>query len=230
MITIIHGSDTAASRKYFLDQKQQFADALLLDADKVTLTDLAQIFEGGGLFGDSKYVFIEQLITKKKKSSDFKEILVYLEKNAGENAIYLWENKELDIGTTKMFQSASFRPFKLPQTLFLLMDSIAPGNGKKLVNLYQQTLESAEAEMIFFMLIRQFRLLLGLAESGENEIDELKRMAPWQKQKLQKQAAQFTKEELESLYVRLYQIEHGQKTGGLTAPLNATIDFFLLTI
>lgn len=230
MLTIVHGSDTAASRKYFLDQKQQFADALLLDADKVTLTDLAQIFEGGGLFGDSKTVFIEQLITKKKKNSDFKDIIAYLDKNAGENSIFLWENKELEIGTLKMFPAASVRPFKLPQTLFLLMDTLAPGSGKNLVSLYQQTIASAEPEMVFFMLIRQCRLLLGLLEGGENEIDELKRMAPWQKQKLQKQATQFTKEELESIYIRLYTIEYSQKTGGLTAPLNTTIDFFLLTI
>lgn len=230
MLTLIHGLDTANSRKYFLDQKQQYADALLLDGDKVNLTDLAQIFEGGGLFGESKYIFIEQLVTKKKKASDFKDIIEYLENHAEEHTIVLWENKELDIGTTKTFKKALIRPFKLPQTLFILLDSIKPGNGSTLVSLFHQTIESAETEMVFFMLIRQFRLLLGLAESGVSEIDELKRMAPWQRTKMQKQAAQFTKEELLAIYNQLYAIERGQKTGGLATGIIPTIDFLLLDI
>lgn len=242
MLTLIHGSDTAASRKYFLDQKQQFADALLLDADKINLTDLAQVFEGGGLFGETKYVFIEQLITKRKKSGDFKDIVVYLEKNAADHTIVLWESKELEISATKTFKNATVRPFKLPQTLFVLLDSIKPGNGKTLVNLFRQSIESAEVEMVFFMLIRQFRLLLALSSNipsplnggGESEksqeIGELKRMAPWQKQKLQKQASFFSQEELLNIYNHLYNLEYAQKTGNLTAPLHSSIDFFLLEI
>jgi DNA polymerase III delta subunit len=230
MLTIIHGSDTAASRKYFLDQKQQHADALLLDADKVNLTDLAQIFEGGGLFGETKHVFIEQLITKKKKNSDYKDIVAYLENQADDHMIILWENKDLEISTTKAFKKAAVKPFKLPQTLFVLMDSLQPGNGKTLVTLFHQTIESAEIEMVLFMLIRQIRILLALSEGNENEIDEIKRMAPWQRQKLEKQARSFTKEELLEIYSKLYAIEYGQKTGNLTGPLLSSIDFLLLEI
>jgi hypothetical protein len=230
MLTIIHGADTAASRKYFLDQKQQYADALLIDADKVNLTDLAQIFEGGGLFGETKFVFIEQLITKRKKSSDFKDIIEYLEKHADEHTIYMWENKELEISTTKAFKRAALKPFKLPQTLFFLLDSIKPGNGKELVSLFHKTLNAAEVEMVFFMLIRQFRFLLSLSNPSENEIDELKRMVPWQKDKLRKQAELFTKEQLLTIYRQLYSLEYNQKTGNLTSPLPSAIDFLLLEI
>jgi hypothetical protein len=230
MLTIIHGADTAASRKYFLDQKQHYTDALVLDADKVNLTDLAQVFEGGGLFGETKFVFIEQLITKRKKNSDFKDIIDYLEKHAAEHTIYLWENKELEISTTKAFKNAALKPFKLPQTLFQLLDGIKPGNGKTLVSLFHKTLDAAEVEMVFFMLVRQFRMLLSLSNPSENEIDELKRMVPWQKDKLLKQSALFTKEELLTIYHRLYSLEHGQKTGNLTAPLPSAIDFLLLEI
>lgn len=230
MLTLIHGSDTAASRKYFLDEKQRFQDALLLDAEKVNLTDLAQIFEGGGLFGESKYVFIELLVTKKKKASDFKDIITYLEDHADDHTITLWENKELDIGTTKAFKKALIKPFKLPQTLFLLLDNLKPGNGEMLVSYFHQTIAAAEPEMVFFMLIRQFRLLLALSDEGTNQIDEVKRMAPWQRTKLQKQAALFSKEELLSNYQKLYKIELGQKTGGLSAALIPTIDFLLLEI
>ena len=230
MITIIHGSDTAQSRKYFLDEKQKDADGIMLDADKVNLTDLAQIFGGGGLFAESKSLFIEQFITKRKKSGDYKDIIATLEQNGQENAIFLWENKDLEISALKSFKNPIVRAFKLPQTLFILMDSIKPGNGKVLLKLFHQTIANTETEMVFFMLIRQFRLLLGLSDEQESDIDELKRMAPWQKGKLQKQAAAFTPAALKKLYQRLFAIESGQKTGTLSAPLVSAIDFLLLEV
>ncbi len=151
MLTIIHGSDTALSRKYFLDEKQKLKDAILIEAEKVDLTELAQLFEGGGLFGETKYLFIEQLLTKRKKSSDFKDILTYLEKNAGENTIFLWEGKELERGTLNALKKAVVRTFKFPQTLFQLLDAILPDNNKTLIKLFHQTIETTEPEMIFFM-------------------------------------------------------------------------------
>lgn len=232
MLTLIHGNDTAASRKYFLDEKQQYEDALILDADKVNLTDLAQIFEGGGLFGETKYVFIEHFLTKRKKSADFKEIIAYLEKSASENNIVLWENKELEISSLKTFKQPIIKAFKLPQTLFQLLDELRPGNGKQLVSLFHQTIENAEKEMVFFMIVRQMRLLLALSDSGnaESEIDEIKRMAPWQRGKLQKQASLFKEEELLALYDRLFAMEAGLKTGNLNTSLVSAIDIFLLAV
>ena len=232
MLTIVHGSDTAQSRKYFLDEKQKHEDAVLLDAEKVTLTDLAQLFEGGSLFSEAKILFVEQFITKRKKSGDFTDIVAYFEKQAPEHMIVLWEGKDLDIGSLKTFKQPVIKAFKLPQTLFQLLDAIAPGNGKALVKLFHQTIQTTETEMVFFMLVRQFRILLALQTqpSTDNPIDELKRMAPWQKSKLQKQVQLFTSEHLLSLYRKLFHTEVAQKTGFLNAPLSTTIDFFLLEV
>src|SRR6266567_1757169 len=133
MLTIIHGSDTAQSRKAFLDEKAKYPDAILLEADQVNLSDLAQLFQGGGLFGETKYLFIEQYLTKKKKSSDYKAILTYFENNASENTIVFWENKELERGILNELKRATVRVFKLPQTLFQLLDAIAPGNSKTII-------------------------------------------------------------------------------------------------
>ncbi len=74
MITIIHGTDSAASRKYFLDLKIKSNDSILINGQTVTLTDLVQTFEGGGLFSDTKSFFIEQLISKKKKKQRLNSI------------------------------------------------------------------------------------------------------------------------------------------------------------
>lgn len=230
MLTIIHGTDIVASRKFFLDQKQSHPEALSLDAESVNLTDLAQVIEGGGLFGESKYIFIEQFLIKRKKSSDYKDVIAYLDTHADEHTIFLWENKELDIATQKAFKKAAVRPFKLPQTLFTMLDNIKPGNGKLLIKQFHETIESTEVEMVFFMLIRQFRMLLALTDQTSNqEIDEVKKLT-WQRAKMQKQATAFEIDQLLSLYSKLFEIERGQKTGTLSVPLTTAIDFFLLEI
>jgi hypothetical protein len=230
MITIIHGADTSQSRKYFLEQKLKLLDAILFEAEKVTLTDLTQIFEGGGLFSETKNVFIEQFLTKRKKSADFLPIMDYLFKQAANNTITLWEGKELDYGTVMSLKNATMRVFKLPQTLFQLLDALRPGNGRLLISLFHKTIEESEVEMVFFMLIRQVRLLMAITEPGKVEIDELKKMAPWQRSKLQNQANFFQLNELIALFHKLYTIEIGQKTGSLNASLISTIDFFLLEV
>ena len=79
-------------------------------------------------------------------------------------------------------------------------------------------------------LIRQIRILLCLSEKSPENISEVVRIAPWQRGKLEKQVQAFGKERLEELYARLFEIEVGQKTGGLNSPLTSTIDFFLAEI
>jgi len=238
MLLIIHGDDLASSRKFFLEQKQQYPDAVLLDGDRVSITDLTQIFEGGELFSDNKNVFIEQMITKKsrgrgraskKNPDEFSKIITYLETNASENTIVLWENKELERGALTAFKTATIRPFKLPQTLFLFLDSFKPGNGPKLISLFHQTIETTEVEMVFFMLVRQLRLLLAVSEESNEPIDEVKRLT-WQKSKLQQQASLFGAERIKELYEKLFSIELGQKTGALPNTILTSIDFFLLEI
>jgi hypothetical protein len=234
MLTLIHGDDIAASRKYFIDLKQKHPDGINLDANDVTLTDLAQILEGGELFSDSKTLFVEQLITKKKNQSDYKAIISYLTDQGKSSTIFLWEGKDLDISATAAFKGAIVRPFKLPQSLFQFLDDIKPGNGKRLLTLFHQTLETVEAEAVFPMLIRQIRLLLALHGSNEAEIDEIKKMqAPnkiWQKEKLKKQARLFSESQLISLHKKLFELEIAQKTGGLPISISSSIDIFLLEV
>lgn len=82
-------------------------------------------------------------------------------------------------------------------------------------------------ELIFFMLIRQFRLLLAVSEEGIDSIDEMKRIAPWQKSKLNSQARSFGKESLLDIYNKLYKIDSETKSGKSALTLTQAIDFFL---
>jgi hypothetical protein len=229
MLTIIHGDDTAASRNFYINQKLQYQETIVLDGDKVSITELIQIFESGGLFSDTKTVFIEQFFTKKKKDSDFPKILEYLQKYAQENNIFLWEAKQLEKGIIISLKNISLKTFNLPQTLFIFLDNIKPGNGQILIKFFHKTIETTETEMVFFMIIRQFRLLLSLSEKSLAEIDEVKKLS-WQKSKLEKQALLFNKDKILKIYKKLFEIEIGQKTGTLSLSLISTIDFLLLGI
>src|SRR3989337_2216237 len=117
MITIIHGTDTAASRKFFFDQKERFPDAELLDGEKITITDLAQILEGGGLFTEQKTILIENMFQKKKNKTEFTALSEYIQKHASTHELFLWEGKELDRSAFMTFKTAVPKVFKLPQTL-----------------------------------------------------------------------------------------------------------------
>lgn len=238
MITIIHGNDIATSRKYFMNEKERFVNSLLIDGQKIDLTDLIQIFEGGELFVEQKNFFIEQLLSKRKKSKELDQILEYINKNGIENDIYIWEEKEITPASIKTLKNPVVKTFKLPQTLFLFLENIKPGNGKTPVRLFHETIENSDPEMVFFMIVRQIRTLLALHLGGVNgrtasevsTISEVSRLAPWQKSKLQAQADFFEPVELIHIYNKLFEIEKGLKTGGLSANLTQTIDFLLLEI
>jgi len=225
MITLIHGDDTAASRSYFITARKKSASSITLEADQVTLTDLTQILTAGGLFGAEKDVFIENLLTKKKKSAELTAILALLDENSSAN-IYLWEGKELEKKTLSLLKNAKPHFFKLPQSLFQFLDGIRP-NDRGALRLFHQTLETVTPEMVFAMIIRQFRLLLALTDKTEDPIDEVERLAPWQRQKLTKQAKLFKTEILKQHYHSLYEIDLAQKTGKLPYDLTSAIDFWL---
>lgn len=230
MITIVHGDDIVSSRNFLISQKQKRRNPLEFNGESVTLTDLVQIFEGGELFSEEKTLFLEDFLTKRKQSREKDQILLYLAKHQN-HEIFLWEGKEASLKSLALFKKAEVKHFKLPRSLFAFLDSIKPGSGPVLIGPFHKTLENMEGELVFFMLVRQIRLLLALSDSNSNEqIDEVKRLAPWQRGNLQRQASFFTAEELKKQFVRLYELDLAQKTGNLSLSLIQAIDMFLLRL
>lgn len=224
----MHGDDIAASRKYFIEQKNN--NSISFDGEKLTLTDLFQIFEGGGLFSDSKTLFVDGFFSKRKAGSEFDAIISYLNKINKTDKIFFWEGKELSKKQLSFFKDTSIKIFKLPKPIFQFLDSIKPGD-KNTITLFHNGLKYSEPELIFFMLIRQFRLLLALSdEKSDGKIDEVKRLASWQTGKLKKQSNLLSRDKLKRIYKRLYEIDLGHKTGSLNMSLIQAIDILLLDI
>lgn len=229
MITIIHGDDVVASRKYLLQQKEIHPNAVSLEGNKVTLTELMQIIEGGGLFSEEKIIFIEKLF-EAKTDTNVKQIIAYLLSQEKNSTSFLWEEKELSKKQLSVFPQAKVVLCKLPQEIFQFLDAIKPLHGKQLVKQFHTVITQSEVEFIFYMLIRQFRLLISLRSTPIADIDEVKRLSPWQMTKLTKQARLFPQDTLLKQYKKLYEIDLAQKTGKNSLSLTQAIDIFLLDI
>lgn len=227
MITIIHGDDVVSSRKFLIEQKNNNNFSFSFGGELVLLSDLVQIAEGGSLFSENKTIFIENLFSAKSISHK-EEILSYIRSHEEGADFFLWEEKELPVKTTAFFPKSMVKNFKLPQKLFVFLDGIRSGNGTKLIPLFHELLQVSEPEFIFFMLVRQFRILLGISNSYVGDsIDEVKRLAPWQRSKFEKQKSSFPQDVLVKLYNRLFDMDLSYKTGSAAMSLPASIDFFL---
>lgn len=225
MIIIIHGEDTASSRNHYLEEKQKAKNPIVFEGAKLMLSDLMQSLEGGSLFNEEKEIFIENLLSDKKLNPNLKEIIGFIEKQRRAN-IYLWEKTELSKTDASLLKGANLRLFKISQNMFSFLDNIKP-NSKENIKNFHLLLKNSPEELIFFMIVRQFRLLLAVSSNFQNSIDEVKRLAPWQKAKLKAQSSLFGVDKLKEIYAKLSRIDYEQKTGKSSLTFLQAIDFFL---
>lgn len=239
MITFIHGEDIVKSREYLFSEKQKNNVSLGFDGESISATELLQAMEGSGLFGEKPTIFIENLFAKKKSKEELKKIITILNEHK-DITIYLWEAKEISAKEYQQFKDANVKHFSLPKSIFIFLDNFRPNNGQQLIKILNQTLNESPIEQIMFMLIRQVRILLALSfviidsrvkpENDREEIDEVKRLSPWQKNKLLSQMKLFSSDKLKQIHHNLFEIDKDAKTGKLSMPLRETIDFFIINI
>lgn len=229
MIIIAHGNDITSSRNFYITERQKIVDPQVLEGEKLEYNLFFQTFEGDTLFSSTKNVFIENFFSSKKSNSEeVKKIVEYINKSK-DLSIFFWEPKELTKAQSALIKNALVKQFSYPQVLFTFLDSIKPSN-QSLISLFKDLQKTMETELVFYMMVRQFRLLLGLFENSETKIDEVKRLAPWQMGKLQKQAKYFEKEKLLNAYKKLYKIDYETKYGLSAMNLESRIDIFLINL
>lgn len=229
MITLIHGDDISASRSYY--KSLQGKQVQTFDGEKVTIGELTESLQSLGLFGNENQICFENFFSKRKTSRDMTAILSLIETYDADTTFILWESKQLTKKTTESISHATIKSFPLPKSLFSFLDSIKPQNKTKMLMLYHETLEYTPPEMILFMITKQIRILLAFHDTKASlTIDEVVRIAPWQKQKLTLQANLFTTAQLLKLHAHIFDLDVKSKSGGLSLPLAQTIDFFLASI
>ncbi len=223
MINVIHGQDTLASRNFYNSQKTK--DSLIFDAESISLIDLSQSVQGLSLFDSNKKIFIDNLFSRKTKNlEEITELLA----NAKDVDFYLYADKEVGLKLLNLLGKPTSHNFKFKESIFTFLDGIRPNNTRNIV-LFRDALSSSEPEIILFMLGRQVRLLLSQLSQGD-QIEEAKRLAPWQKDKLLRQARLFGEDKLLSFHKKLYKLEKNFKTGASKLDIAASIDILLLEI
>lgn len=243
MITIIHGDDITTSRMYFFEEKKKYPDSVLIDGSTLDATSLSQQLSSSGFFQEASPLFITDFFGKKKAGKELDGLIKLFSES--KQTVFFWEAKTLTPKQSGVFPNAEVKLFKLPQVLFAFLDALTPHNQRQLLSLFHQALKTSDADMLFYMLIRHIRILLALSEpsilssidgnsraskGGNLTIEEVARLAPWQKKKLLSQVKAFSKEKLIDIHEKLFRIDEAIKTGKSTTTLTKEIDFFLLSL
>ncbi|HLB60814.1 MAG TPA: hypothetical protein VJL83_04400 [Patescibacteria group bacterium] len=232
MITILHGDDVLQSRdalQQFIEQ-QQGKEVVRLEGKSLDRTLLVQSLESHSLFENERVVVIENLLSSQRSPKQRTELAAYLKRGSFDADVLLWEGKPVGkyIISLKKQKSVQVREFKMPSIIFKLVDSLRPGSASVCLALLNETLANTVPEIVFTMLVRQFRLLLAL--SSHADIEETKRLAPWQAGKMRHQARLFTTEQLTNLYHELMLIDFRVKTGKTPLSLTKHLEQFMIKL
>ncbi len=227
MIFFIHGENQVASRNFLNEHislaKEKNKEIIRLDGLKVELSEVKQNLETNSLFGQEKLIIIENLFTA-PKSKRQTEISFYFKNFDLDVDLIFWEKKECGKRiTNKLPDSCQIKVFKIPAIIFKFLDSIKPKNNKLMLSLFHQCLKNQPAEMVFYMLARQLRILLLANDLGEEGLSG----PSWMKSRFIRQAENFKLEELKKIYKKLLEIDINIKTGRTPMSLSWQLDLLL---
>lgn len=232
---ILHGENTVQSRNRLFqltsDARKKGELVVHVEIKQLDFPTLEDAFGNQNLFGESKFVVIEELHSLiKSKRKD--ELITFVgnfaaQTNDGGLQIVLWEKRALTPTMLKKFPGAKSEEFKITNSLFKWLDSIgvaSSAQNAKLTSLklLRDALEKDGDFMCFTMFIRQIRLLIQVKDGA------VAGLPPFMIGKLKQQAGAFTMPQLLKMHGRLLELDIEQKTS--TSRLNLTQQLELLTI
>lgn len=241
MLYLFHGDNQLASRNGAMAQLEQAkhqqsgAELIRLDGEKITETDLLESLETQSLLGNAKIIFINNLlsrrVSKEKDNLMNRFIRIYCELQPSPTVV-LWEPKAVMATALKKFATLSnvrVQEFKLTKTLFKFLDAFRPGNNASMHALFEQTLKTDAAELVFFLLAKRLNQLF-IAKSGDSESLKKELRQDWQIRNVQHQASAWTDDQLASVNRKLLDIDESIKTGASPIDLALQLDILLLTL
>lgn len=231
MLTIIHGEDLVKSRN-FLDQlkkESQGKELISLDKKKIELTELKEALESGSMFNSDRLVIVEDLFSVKSKT-ELGKMINYITSKQYSNDLILWVKDDLAKTVLAKLKADKVLECKPEQVVFNFLDSLRPENARESLLLLRKILKNEEPEIVLFMIIKRFRLLLLVKDKVTAETDDLDKLASWQIGKLTKQTNYFTLISLVKIFHQLLEIDAAQKTGQASFSLKKTLELFITNI
>ena len=221
-ITILYGENQPASRQRLVELQEEFKgggyELQHLEAKQLTLGKLEEVLGRHSLFENKQVVVIEGLhsLPRSKKKNELIN-LVAQEAETGQTQLILWEKRDLTATMLKQFKGARIQQFKLSKVLFKWLDSLG-GPARDVLSLMHEAIDQDGAELSFYMLVRQIRLLIEVKSGGKPG------GPPFMISKLNRQANNFTLEKLFALHSKILKIDLDKKTSGSPLSLPQALD------
>jgi hypothetical protein len=222
MLTIICGEDSVSSREFFLRVRKEVEnrDNQIYDVKANNIEEIPKSFADATPLFSQRLIFFTEGLNKRISKRSNPSFLLIVEELIRKKSVEIidWEDytprREL-----KLTENIIIKEFKLPVSVFNLLDSCYPGNLKTFITLMSNLPERIDEMFIFVMLIRHIHNLFILKNGGL-----IKSIQSWQLSKLKSQSSYWNLEKLESFYDGLYRIEVGVKTGKNPYSLKKSID------
>jgi DNA polymerase III delta subunit len=235
MITILHGDNQVASRDRLsqlkTEAKLENREVVSIEGKGLDMTTLLQHLESQSLFSFPKTIFIDNLISSLRTGSKAKETVIeYLLTGKFDSDVVLWEGKSVGKNLLKLKKqkNVSVEDFKMPVVIFKFTESLSPQSIPDALFYFNEAVKTSPVEVIFSMLVRQFRILVATATNAN--IPETEKMIPWVKSKVAKQASNFSIEQLQKLYKDLLIIDFQTKTGRTPFDLTKSTQQFIMNL
>lgn len=231
MLHLFHGENIELSRKELIALKESFlgCEIINLNGKIASITDIYQATQSDSLFNTKKLVIIENFFVKlgKKKSAIDKNIWKLIQQIPDNLDVVFWEEKKIPkIIINELPKKTDIALFEIDRLIFNLMDSIIPNQTSLLLHKIENVIKNDSSELVFAMLVRQFRLLIMVKEMNKSIPD----LSPWQISKLNKQAQYFESEKLLELYNEILNIDVRMKTSSGAFNLTDELKLFLIKI
>ena len=229
MMILIHGEDISLSRKKLMEEitASQDAEVIRLEAIKTTKEEVVLACETRSMLNPQKILVLDNLF-KGIISKERNDIITYLLNIKEGIDLYFWEDRELEkVKINKYLGKIKAYKFQYPSSLFNFLDSIGAENRISLIRRFHELLRQIDAELIFYMIIRQWRNLITVKDVG---VTGMQPMPVWQAGKFARQANYFSLENLILNYRQLLAIDYKIKTSSTPYSLTKLLDIFLLSL
>lgn len=207
MIKLICGEDETSSYNFYSELKNKFLAKgyRVFQGDSDNFFDIiAKVEYSSTLFGQKNAFFFQGLLKKLGKNKDFLRLLEFFKKSSAD---YLVIIDLVDEKTAlKFLDSKNVVNFSYPDTLWSLLDNFSPAKKEFFLQKFNEVSKNTAIELIFFMLARRTRELILAKE------DQLQATPFWLKNKLKKQAQDWSLAKLNAFIDHFHTIDLRVKT------------------
>lgn len=223
--TILHGDDQVKSRQrlneLILEAKANGWDVTRLDGGTISRGELLTAARSQGLLAQNQLIVIEDIFSSNSKAVDALPEF----RNCDEISAVVWERKKIDGRKLMKFKKVfKIELFKIPQTVFTFLDSLAPGNASACLKLLKKV-SAKEVEFLLYMLASRVRQLIWVKEEPKTVS-----LPGWQKARLAAQAKKWDATKLRQFHSELLDLDRQNKRSRLPENLSASLDLLVAEI